>query len=83
MRRGAVERDGDEMADAHDTAHASASTHRRGIASGTCILPNCYEATQSHRRRGEESIFRVLAVFFVLDLSVNVSEICTAKFEIG
>ena len=80
MRRGAVERDGDEMADAHDTAHASAITHRRGIASGTCILPNCYEATG---RRGEESIFRVLAVFFVLDLSVNVSEICTAKFEIG
>ena len=50
MRRGAVERDGDEMADAHDTAHASASTHRRGIASGTCILPNCYEATGAERR---------------------------------
>ena len=50
MRRGAAERDGDEMADAHDTAHASASTHRRGIASGTCILPNCYEATGAERR---------------------------------
>ena len=50
MRRGAAERDGDEMADAHDTAHASAITHRRGIASGTCILPNCYEATGGEER---------------------------------